>query len=124
MTVERSRQLGQALMAASGLTLVLFLIGVARRSYLVLAIPVLAGLAVVSGLVFWVGSTMASAQWSHAPLPLADAAIPAAAAPDPDSPKPRPPGPSPAAIRIVGQRPRPEHMHHEPDERRSHQNRQ
>ena len=78
MTVERSRQLGQALMAASGLTLVLFLIGVARRSYLVLAIPVLAGLAVVSGLVFWVGYTMASAQWSDDTLDLAEAGMPEA----------------------------------------------
>ncbi len=78
MTVERSRQLGQALMAASGLTLVLFLIGVARRSYLVLAIPVFAGLAVVSGLVFWVGYTMASAQWSDDTIDLAEAGMPEA----------------------------------------------
>ncbi len=76
MTVERSRQLGQALMAASGLTLVLFLVGVARRSYLVLAIPVLAGLAIVSGLVFWVGYTMASTQWSDDTLDLDEAEMP------------------------------------------------
>lgn len=76
MTVERSRQLGQALMAASGMTLVLFLIGVGRRSYLVLAIPVFAGLAVVAGLVFWVGYTMASTQEIDDALDLAEVETP------------------------------------------------
>ena len=66
-TVERSRQLGRALMAASVLSLLLFLVGVTRRSYAALAIPLLAGLAVVSGLTFWVGYTMATTQWDEEP---------------------------------------------------------
>ena len=63
-------------MAASGMTLVLFLIGVGRRSYLVLAIPVFAGLAVVAGLVFWVGYTMASTQEIDDTLDLAEVETP------------------------------------------------
>ena len=63
MTAERSRQLGVLVMVASGLQLLLFLLGAARRSYTAVAIPVFAGLAVVSGLGFWIGYTMATAQW-------------------------------------------------------------
>jgi len=59
----RSRQLGQALMGASTLSLLLFLTGVMRRSYAALALPVLAGLAAVAGLAFWIGYTMATTQW-------------------------------------------------------------
>ena len=63
MTVERSRLVGQAMMAASGLTLALFAIGALRRSYAALALPVAGGLALVSGLAFWVGYTMATTRW-------------------------------------------------------------
>ncbi len=67
MSVERSRQLGQALMGASALSLLLFLVGVMRRSYAALALPVLAGLAAVSGLAFWIGYTMATTHWEDDP---------------------------------------------------------
>jgi hypothetical protein len=64
---ERARLLGQALMAGSVLQLLLFLLGVRRRSYAALAIPLLAALTVVSALAFWVGYTMATARFGDAP---------------------------------------------------------
>lgn len=63
MTVENSRQAGQALMAGSVLTLLLFVIGAMKRSYAVVAIPVLALVAIGSALGFWVGYTMAVQDW-------------------------------------------------------------
>lgn len=65
MTVDSSRQLGQALMAFSGLQVLLFLIGASRRSYAAIAIPVFAMLALVSALAFWVGYTMANTDWGE-----------------------------------------------------------
>jgi hypothetical protein len=62
---ERSRQLGQALMALSVVQLLLFVVGAMRRSYLVLALPVAAGLALASGLAYWVGYTLAHAHWDE-----------------------------------------------------------
>ena len=64
---ERARLLGRALMAGSVLQLVLFLLGVRRRSYAALAIPLLGALAAVSALAFWVGYTMANARFGDAP---------------------------------------------------------
>ena len=66
---DRSRQLGRLLMAGALLQMLLFLIGVSSRSYLVVALPVGAGLAVVSALAFWVGYTMAFAEWDDEPFP-------------------------------------------------------
>ena len=63
MSPERSRQLGQALMALSVVQLLLFFVGAMRRSYLVLALPVAVGLALVSALAYWVGYTLAYARW-------------------------------------------------------------
>jgi hypothetical protein len=65
MTPDRSRQLGRALMALSVLQTLLFLVAVLRRSYAALAIPVFLGVALVSGLGFWVGWTMAAADWGE-----------------------------------------------------------
>ncbi len=92
---DRSRMLGRALMAGAVLQLLVFLIGLARRSYLVVALPVGVGLALVSALAFWVGYTMAFAQWddeidalepesfagAHEPAPGQDAAAAEPAAP-------------------------------------------
>ncbi len=50
-------------MALSVLQLLFFLVGAVRRSYLVLALPVALGVAVVSGLAYWVGYTLAHARW-------------------------------------------------------------
>ncbi len=76
MTVERSRRVGQGLMAASGLALLLFAGGVARRSYAALAIPVVAGTAALAGLAFWVGYTMAAQAGGEAEFPEAEGAPP------------------------------------------------
>jgi hypothetical protein len=65
MTPERSRQLGQALMAVSVVQLLVFALAAMRKSYAALAVPVFFGLAVISGLAFWVGWTMAAAQWEE-----------------------------------------------------------
>ena len=63
MTQDETRRAGEALMAGAGLTVLLFVIGVARRSYAALAIPVFAGLAAAAGMAFWVGYTMATTNW-------------------------------------------------------------
>jgi hypothetical protein len=65
VTVERSRQLGRLLMALSGGGLLAFLLGVARRSYLALAIPVALGAGGLAGLGLWVGYTMATTRWEN-----------------------------------------------------------
>ena len=71
MSVERSRQFGQAMMAGSALSLLLFLVGARRRSYMALAIPVSIGLAAIAGLTFWVGYTMATTRWEEEDVELA-----------------------------------------------------
>ena len=63
MNQDETRRAGEALMAGAGLTLLLFLVGVARRSYAALVIPVFAGLAAAAGMAFWVGYTMATTNW-------------------------------------------------------------
>jgi hypothetical protein len=63
MTRARSKQLGKALMALSVVQVLCFLVALTRRSYAALAIPVLLGVAIVSGLAFWVGWTMSAATW-------------------------------------------------------------
>jgi hypothetical protein len=65
MKQEDTRRVGQAVMAGAGLSVFLFLLGVARRSYAVLAIPVFAGLTAAAGLAFWVGYTMATTNWDN-----------------------------------------------------------
>jgi predicted membrane-bound dolichyl-phosphate-mannose-protein mannosyltransferase len=89
MSVERSRQLGQALMGASVLSLLMFLAGMTRRSYIAVAVPVAAGLGVIAALTFWVGYTMATTEWDEsvepagadtAPTPESDAEPQATAA--------------------------------------------
>lgn len=63
MTPEQSRQLGKALMALSVLQVLFFLVAAMRRSYAALAVPVFFGVAIVSGLGFWVGWTMSASEW-------------------------------------------------------------
>ncbi len=50
-------------MAISGVSLAVFLAGIVRRSYLVLAIPVAVMAGAAAGLTFWVGYTMATTRW-------------------------------------------------------------
>lgn len=58
--MERSQTMGTLLMAVSGLQILVLTLGVLRRSYLAVAIPVLAAVAAISALLFWVGYTMAN----------------------------------------------------------------
>jgi hypothetical protein len=64
----RSRQLGTYLMIAAALQSLIMLIGVMRRSYLVIALPVAAGVGLISALAFWVGWTMANTEAELAEL--------------------------------------------------------
>jgi len=58
--MDQSRSLGTALMAASAVQILIFTIAVARRSYLAVALPVYGAVALLSGVLFWIGYTMAS----------------------------------------------------------------
>jgi len=58
--MERSQTIGTVLMAASGLQLLIFTLGMMRRSYLAVALPVFAATAAMSALLFWIGYTMAN----------------------------------------------------------------
>jgi hypothetical protein len=60
--MERSQTMGALLMAAAALQMLLFLVGAARRSYVAVALPVMAGISLVSALAFWVGWTMMTAE--------------------------------------------------------------
>jgi hypothetical protein len=66
--MERSRQLGTFLMIGAALQMLIMVIGTMRRSYLVIALPVLAATGVISALAFWVGWTMANTEAEIAEL--------------------------------------------------------
>ena len=66
MSPEQSRQFGKALMALSIVQLLLYGGAAVRRSYLAIALPIGAVLAVISGFAFWVGYTMATNAWDDA----------------------------------------------------------
>ena len=66
--MERSRQLGTFLMIGAALQMIIMLIGTMRRSYMVIALPVLAATGVISALAFWVGWTMANTEAEIAEL--------------------------------------------------------
>jgi hypothetical protein len=69
VAMERSQQqLGTFLMIGAALTSLITLIGIMRRSYLVIALPVAAGVGVISALAFWVGWTMANTEAELAEL--------------------------------------------------------
>jgi hypothetical protein len=68
----RSKQLGTILMivaAAQGLFMV---VGLMRRSYLAIALPVVTAVAAISALMFWVGWTMANTEPDLAELEAAE----------------------------------------------------
>jgi len=56
--MKRTQTMGAVLMAVSGLQMLIFTIGVLRKSYLAVALPVLAALGAVSAVLFWIGYTM------------------------------------------------------------------
>jgi hypothetical protein len=75
--MARSQQLGTMLMAGSALASLIMLIGVMRRSYLVIALPVMAASGLIAALTFWVGWTMANTDDEMAELEAAEG-VPAA----------------------------------------------
>ena len=79
--MERSQQMGTILMAVAALQMLIFTIGMLRRSYLAVALPVLAAMSAVSGLLFWIGYTMVNMQPDLAELDLDEE----------DAPPPTPP---------------------------------
>ena len=56
----RSRQLGMFIVIGASIQMLIMLIGTARRSYMVIALPVLVATGIVSALAFWVGWTIAT----------------------------------------------------------------
>jgi hypothetical protein len=56
--MDRSRTTGMLIMAGAALEMLLFLYGAARRSYMAVALPVMAAVTAVSALAFWVGWTL------------------------------------------------------------------
>ncbi len=58
----RSRQLGTVLMIVAAIQALVMVVGTMRRSYLVVALPVLAATGLISALAFWVGWTMANTE--------------------------------------------------------------
>ena len=56
--MERSQTFGLLIIAVSAIEMMLFLLGVVRRSYLALALPVLAAMTALNLLTIWVGWTM------------------------------------------------------------------
>ena len=79
--MERSQQMGTILMAVAALQMLIFTIGMLRRSYLAVALPVLAAMSAASGLLFWIGYTMVNMQPDLAELDLDEE----------DAPPPTPP---------------------------------
>ena len=57
---DQSRSLGRIMIALSLAVPFLLLIGIAKRSYFVVAIPVLLMVTIVSGVLLWAGCTMAN----------------------------------------------------------------
>jgi len=73
----RSKQLGTILMIVAAVQGLFMLVGTLRRSYLVIALPVLGAVGVISALMFWVGWTMANTEPDLAELEAAEE-VPAA----------------------------------------------
>jgi hypothetical protein len=73
----RSKQLGTMLMVGASLQALIMLIGTMRRSYLVIALPVLGATGLISALAFWVGWTMVNTESDLAELEEQEA-VPAA----------------------------------------------
>ena len=69
---DRSQTMGAILMGVSALQMLIFTVGMLRRSYLAIALPVLSAMAAVSGLLFWVGYTMVSMEPELAELDMED----------------------------------------------------
>ena len=66
--MERSQTTGAVLMAVPSILMLIFTLGVFRKSYMALALPVLAAVGAVSGVLFWIGYTMVSMEPDMAEL--------------------------------------------------------
>lgn len=73
----RSRQLGMFMVIGAAFGMLIMVIGALRRSYMVIALPVVAATGVVGALAFWVGWTMMNTEPELAELEEEDA-VPAA----------------------------------------------
>lgn len=69
----RSRQLGMLIVIAAGIQMLVMLVGTLRRSYMVIALPVLVATGIISALAFWVGWTMMNTEPEMADLEEQDA---------------------------------------------------
>lgn len=58
----RSKQLGTILMIVAAAQGLFMLVGLMRRSYLAIALPVVTAVGAISALMFWVGWTMANTE--------------------------------------------------------------
>jgi hypothetical protein len=56
--MDRSQTTGALIMFGAAVELLLFVIGLFRRSYVAIAMPVTGAMAALSALAFWVGWTM------------------------------------------------------------------
>lgn len=56
--MDRSQLTGAIIIAAAAVQLLLFLVGLMRKSYLALALPITLAIAGISALAIWVGWTM------------------------------------------------------------------
>lgn len=56
--LDRTQLTGVLIMVGAAVELALFLVGIVRRSYLAVALPVMGAMAALSALAFWVGWTM------------------------------------------------------------------
>ncbi len=75
--MDRSQMTGGVLMGLAAVQFLVFLVGVARKSYAAIALPVTAAMAALSALTFWVGWTMLTTE-TDVPEPELDEAAPEA----------------------------------------------
>jgi hypothetical protein len=68
----RSKQLGTILMIVAAAQGLFMLVGLMRRSYLAIALPVVTAVGAISALMFWVGWTMANTEPDLAELEAAE----------------------------------------------------
>ena len=84
--MERSQSMGTILMAVSALQMLVFTLGMLRRSYLAVALPVMTAMGAVSVLLFWIGYTMVNMEPDLAELDMEEEEEPQPPSPQPPSP--------------------------------------
>lgn len=66
--MQQSQSMGAVLMAVSAVQMLILTLGVLRRSYYAVALPVLAVTGAISALLFWIGYTMVNMEADLAEL--------------------------------------------------------